>query len=186
MDSRTDVTLVLDYHFCDLTPLNKPKGEIVAELVEPYPIELIFKDLFERFAVVVAVTGLAGHAFGSWKSRETHQMWLKDFLPKRVKNIGYDSSLVGCEKSESELSDYRRNFIQQLENSRSAVEVYTASIYKFGLYAVMVILTRQTRPIIFLGHSMGGILILQVSTFMCRNSFPNSHSWATDANRVET
>jgi hypothetical protein len=77
---------------------------------------------------VVAVTGLAGHAFGSWRSRETHKMWLKDFLPKDVKNVrimtyGYDSRLVELKKSEPRLTDYRRNFIQQLENSRSSAKV---------------------------------------------------------------
>ncbi|KAF8539938.1 hypothetical protein BDD12DRAFT_980660 [Trichophaea hybrida] len=120
-----DVFLVIDSHFYDLTPLNSPEGSIVAD--------------------VVAVTGLAGHAFGSWRSRETHQMWLKDFLPQDIKNVrimtyGYDSSLVGSGRGDTRLVDYRRNFIQQLENARSMVE---------------------SRPIIFLGHSLGGILILQ-------------------------
>jgi hypothetical protein len=78
---------------------------------------------------VIAVTGLAGHAFGSWKSRETQQMWLKDLLPHDVRNIrimsyGYDSSLVGHDKAaENRLLDYQRHFIQQLENARSSVPV---------------------------------------------------------------
>ncbi|KAF8242573.1 hypothetical protein K440DRAFT_481581, partial [Wilcoxina mikolae CBS 423.85] len=104
---------------------------------------------------IVAVTGLAGHAFGSWRSRQTHRMWLKDFLPKDLKNIrimtyGYDSRLAGA-KTNSRLIDYRRNFLQQLENARSSAE---------------------NRPIIFVGHSLGGILILQVS--VCVESFRNS------------
>ncbi|KAI9769491.1 MAG: hypothetical protein M1840_003968 [Geoglossum simile] len=124
-DNKPEVLLVLDCHFHDLTPLNNPEDEIVAD--------------------VVAVTGLAGHAFGSWRSRETHQMWLMDFLPNYVENIrimsyGYDSSLVGDCESESGLFDYRRTFIQQLENSRGSDE---------------------SRPIIFIAHSMGGILVLQ-------------------------
>jgi hypothetical protein len=77
---------------------------------------------------VVAVTGLAGHALESWRSRETHELWLQDFLPNDVKNIrimiyGYDSNLAGGEKSDMRLVDYRRNFIQQLENSRSVTKV---------------------------------------------------------------
>ncbi|KAF8540115.1 hypothetical protein BDD12DRAFT_777518, partial [Trichophaea hybrida] len=128
-----DDHLVIDSHFYELTPLNSPEGSVIAD--------------------VVAVTGLAGHAFGSWRSRETHQMWLKDFLPKDIKNIrvmtyGYDSSLVGLGRSDMRLVDYRRNFIQQLENSRS---------------------TAKSRPIIFLGHSLGGILILQALVESNRN-----------------
>jgi hypothetical protein len=75
---------------------------------------------------VVAVTGLAEHAFGSWRSRETREMWLKNFLPYNFKNIrnmtyGYDSSLVGG--GDTRLSDCRRNFIEQFENCRTSAEV---------------------------------------------------------------
>lgn len=77
---------------------------------------------------MIAVTGLAGHAFGSWRSRETGQMWLNDWLPHDVKNIrvmsyGYDSRLVAEEGGENRLLDYQRLFIQDIENSRSSVMV---------------------------------------------------------------
>jgi hypothetical protein len=39
----TTVLLVIDCHFHDLTPLNTPEGEIVAELVAFYNLELTFK-----------------------------------------------------------------------------------------------------------------------------------------------
>ena len=47
------------------------------------------------------MTGLAGHAFGSWMLSRTHsrtQMWLRDYLPKKISNIkvliyGYPSGL---------------------------------------------------------------------------------------------
>jgi hypothetical protein len=49
---------------------------------------------------IIAVPGLASHALGSFKSRNEHSVWLRDFLPNDVKNIrvllyGYDSTLVG-------------------------------------------------------------------------------------------
>jgi len=77
---------------------------------------------------VIAVTGLAGNAFGSWRNRETQQMWLKDFLPRDVQNIrimtyGYDSRLVGQRKAENRLLDHQRLLIQDIENARSSVEV---------------------------------------------------------------
>jgi hypothetical protein len=78
---------------------------------------------------VIAVTGLAGHAFESWRNRETHQMWLKDFLPYNVKNIrimtyGYDSRLVGHDGAvEMRVLDFQRHFIQQLQNARNSVLV---------------------------------------------------------------
>ena len=76
---------------------------------------------------VVAITGLGGHAFGSWLSRTKtgrpidRPMWLRDFLPQRFPNArimtyGYDSSLK--ESSGANITDYRRGFIQCLRNSR--------------------------------------------------------------------
>jgi len=77
---------------------------------------------------VIAVTGLAGHVFGSWRNRETLQMWLKDFLPYDIPNLrvltyGYDSSLAGTSRTDSRLLDYQRNFIRAIENARSSVQV---------------------------------------------------------------
>jgi tartrate dehydratase beta subunit/fumarate hydratase class I family protein len=77
----------------------------------------------------VAVTGLAGHAFGSWRNRETRLMWLKDFLPQDIKNTrimtyGYDSRLLGPETTSMRMSDYRGNFIEQLQNSRRSAKVF--------------------------------------------------------------
>jgi hypothetical protein len=73
------------------------------------------------------VTGLAGHAYGSWKSRESGQMWLQDFLPEDFPNIrimyfGYDSR-IEAKRETSRMIDYGRNFIQQLHNVRSSEEV---------------------------------------------------------------
>jgi len=56
-------------------------------------------------------------------------MWLQDFLPKDFKNVrimayGYNSSIIGPERSETRMIDYRRNFIEQLETSRKLAKVY--------------------------------------------------------------
>jgi hypothetical protein len=76
---------------------------------------------------VIAITGLGGHAYGSWRSRAMmdrsvdRPMWLRDFLPLAVTGIrimtyGYDSSLRT--PNGANLTDYRRNFIECLQNSR--------------------------------------------------------------------
>ncbi|KAF8244089.1 hypothetical protein K440DRAFT_559851, partial [Wilcoxina mikolae CBS 423.85] len=93
---------------------------------------------------VIAITGLGGHAFGSWRNRKTRAMWLHEFLPQQLENIrimtyGYDSSLK--DPNGANLTDYRRGFIEQLENAR---------------------VNCPKRPLIFIGHSLGGILVLQV------------------------
>ena len=80
-----------------------------------------------RIHSVIAITGLGGHAFGSWRSHFSTEypldrpMWLRDFLPQRfpdarVMTYGYDSSLR--ESNGANITDYRRGFIQCLRNSR--------------------------------------------------------------------
>lgn len=50
----------------------------------------------------IAITGLGGHAFGSFKERGGSHMWLRDSLPHdlpgaRILIYGYDSHLVGSQ-----------------------------------------------------------------------------------------
>ncbi|KAF8543181.1 hypothetical protein BDD12DRAFT_874965 [Trichophaea hybrida] len=148
--SETATLLNIDSQFYSLTPLNVPVGEAVAD--------------------VIAVTGLAGHAFGSWRNRETNKMWLKDLLPHDVQNIrimsyGYNSSLLGDGKADNRLLDHQRLFIQDIENARSSV--------------------KKNRPIIFIGHSLGGILILQVSVFCLRNPISKAQAHVAPESLIE-
>ena len=74
---------------------------------------------------IIAVTGLGGHAYGSWRNRESNNMWLHDFLPNRFKNVrimtyGYDSKLTGEPKTENRLLDYKRHFINMIKNARNS------------------------------------------------------------------
>jgi hypothetical protein len=73
---------------------------------------------FSNFLIVrsiVAVTGLAGHAFGSWKERGGNMMWLRDFLPNgfprsRIFTYGNDS-VVENSASNSSILDYSRQLL---------------------------------------------------------------------------
>ncbi|KAF8253373.1 hypothetical protein K440DRAFT_679374 [Wilcoxina mikolae CBS 423.85] len=105
--SGREVVLSTDSHFYDFTPLNAPEGDI--------------------FADVIAVTGLAGHAFGSWRNHESCKMWLQDFLPHDIKNIrimtyGYNTNLIG-KTTNLTMLDYVKHMIQELEKVRGSSEV---------------------------------------------------------------
>lgn len=75
---------------------------------------------------IIAVTGLAAHAFGSW-AHSAQNMWLRDYLPRDVSNArillyGYPSQLQG-NISRSILSDHSTNLIQRLLTMRESAKV---------------------------------------------------------------
>jgi hypothetical protein len=112
-----DSDIVIDSNFYGLTPLNSLAREIAAD--------------------VVAVTGLAGHAFGSWKNRTSKRMWLRDFLSKDIPNLrvmtyGYKSNLVGDITDDFQtLLDYTKDLIHALETVRRSDEVFYYSQWPF-------------------------------------------------------
>ncbi|RYO96491.1 hypothetical protein DL765_011580 [Monosporascus sp. GIB2] len=67
---------------------------------------------------VIAVPGLGSHALGSWKSPNSDEVWLRDFLPKDVPNIrvllyGYDTTLPGSLSKQS-IEDLGGAFLEQI------------------------------------------------------------------------
>lgn len=75
----------------------------------------------------MAVTGLAGHAYGSWKSREGTFMWLQDSLPfelghsVRVMIYGYNTTLTETTRRVDVLDELAESFVGRLISSRSQV-----------------------------------------------------------------
>ena len=93
----------------------------------------------------IAISGLGGHAFGSWKDRNSHYMWLRDALPHdlpgaRVLTYGYDTRLAESSNFQN-LEDIALTFRASLRIalSRSPPE----------------------RPLIFIAHSLGGLVLKQ-------------------------
>jgi hypothetical protein len=77
-------------------------------------------------ASVIAVTGLAGHAYGSWAHADEH-MWLRDYLPKdapnaRILTYGYPSMLQEG-SSFSILQDHTSTFLHRLIDMRETAQV---------------------------------------------------------------
>ncbi|PTB43001.1 hypothetical protein M441DRAFT_45014 [Trichoderma asperellum CBS 433.97] len=115
--------LKVDLDFFGLTPLADPLHDIAVD--------------------IIAVTGLAGHAFGSWKSKKEPDMWLRDFLPEAVPNAriltyGYDTKLPGSQ-SESSIPDLSRRLLESIKTIRSG--------------------HTRNRPLILIGHSLGGLVV---------------------------
>ena len=103
-----DQTLTFDIHFHGLTALNTSRSK---------------KDAVD----CVAVCGLEGHAFGSFKEKGTSYMWLRDSLPKDLPNLrvllyGYESRLEGSDSNQN-ISVIADSFISHLSILRPRLKV---------------------------------------------------------------
>ncbi|ETR97188.1 hypothetical protein M419DRAFT_92340 [Trichoderma reesei RUT C-30] len=112
---------------------------------------------------IVALSGLGGHAFGSFRERKGTHMWLRDSLPghvtsetdgkpmARVMVYGYESA-VAKSKCMQNIEDLSTTFHNSLLASVGA---------------------SPTRPIILIGHSLGGLIIKQSLITMSRSKIPD-------------
>ncbi|KAI9660882.1 MAG: hypothetical protein M1821_009209 [Bathelium mastoideum] len=117
--------LVFDTNFEGLTPLRS------------------FWSESQHTVDIIAVPGLGGHAFGSFKVRGGEYMWLRDQLPNDLENAqiylyGYDSHLV---ESDS---------FQDIHILAVGLRTSISRLKDF-----------PPRPILFIAHSLGGLLVKQ-------------------------
>ncbi|KAK0761662.1 hypothetical protein N5P37_005644, partial [Trichoderma harzianum] len=121
-----NVDINFDQHFFGFTQLYTPKAD--------KPVT----------ADVIAITGLDGHAYGSWRGRgNLGRMWLRHFLSQdlpycRTMTYGYNSKLSTC--GIDTIMDYSRGLMEALKKIRNTEEL-------------------RQRPLFFIAHSFGGIIL---------------------------
>ncbi|BCR85742.1 esterase/lipase family protein [Aspergillus chevalieri] len=111
---------------------------------------------------IVAVHGLNGNAMMTWTARAENICWLNhpEFLPKYIRNArvlvwGYNanvSSITGATSS-NRILQHAQTLVHQLEADR---DLENAS----------------TRPIIFLCHSLGGIIVKRAIAYSASRKAP--------------
>jgi surfactin synthase thioesterase subunit len=129
----------VDSAFLGITPLSSPAGAVVD---------------------VVAITGLGGHAMGSFRSTDGSFLWLRDVLPKtlpeaRILTYGYDTALLK-NKSKESIRDLAKVFLDALSGFRYGTQT-------------------QRRPLCFIGHSLGGVVLKEALAIADLNQDTNSH-----------
>ncbi|KAK5713276.1 hypothetical protein LTR17_017691 [Elasticomyces elasticus] len=98
---------------------------------------------------LVAVTGLGGHALGSFRSADGTFVWLRDALPSdvpqaRILTYGYDTTPVKNQSKET-IHDLAAAFLDRLDSFRRATGT-------------------ERRPVCFLVHSLGGLVLKEALT----------------------
>jgi hypothetical protein len=98
------------------------------------------------------VHGLGGHWLQTWQ-HDNGQVWLRDFLPgqlrqadvrARIMSFGYNANTTFT-KAVGGISDQAMMLLDRLEGRRMRKD-------------------EQQRPILFLAHSLGGLVVKKVSS----------------------
>ncbi|CAH0057911.1 unnamed protein product [Clonostachys solani] len=106
---------------------------------------------------IVTVHGLGGHAYGSFKHRGRHYMWLNDALHVDLCNIAPSKEFPEGIKPRILLYGHDSHIqqsqtFQSLEDLATELKVLLRGVRRHD----------PTRPLIFIGHSLGGLLIKQL------------------------
>jgi hypothetical protein len=129
-----NVDVNFDCHFFGFTQLYDtiPGRPITAEY--HLPPRICDYKANARSSSIVAITGLDGHAYGSWRGKgNLGRMWLRDFLSKdlpqcRTMIYGYNSKLLS--RGVHTIMDYGREFLERIKRVRYTKEV-THSVTSF-------------------------------------------------------
>lgn len=105
---------------------------------------------------ILAISGLGSHPFGSFVHKEDGNMWLTDNLPRdipaaRVMIFGYESELP-----------HSRSHVQ-LDDLAGPLQIAISQILR----------SDKRRPLLLIGHSLGGLLVKQALIRIAEPGFEN-------------
>lgn len=138
-----DSAMALDYHFEGITTLHVPEPESHKVEYVPNRLREVTGTTFLTNRSVIAISGLGGHAFGSFKANGKAYMWLRDSLPKRL------------EIARIMVYGYKLD----VANSTSS---QTITDLAFDFRKTILPLAGTRRPTIIIAHSLGGLVVKQV------------------------
>ncbi|KAK2788839.1 hypothetical protein FQN53_003026 [Emmonsiellopsis sp. PD_33] len=128
-------------------------------------------------ADIIAITGLDGHAFGSWRGRgKLRRMWLRDFLSQdlprcRTMIYGYNSKLAT--HGVDTIMDYGRMFLEEIKQVRDTAECIIQAAHTNGDdHPTISSLLRATYGFLLFGIPHKGLVIDDIKRMLGED---NSH-----------
>ncbi|SPO04568.1 related to ankyrin [Cephalotrichum gorgonifer] len=142
-----------EYYTATLVSSERPVGL-------KYPIDSTFIGITPLFDAddaavdIIAVHGLGSHAIGGFKAKDSNNVWIRDFLPRgvpaaRVLTYGSDTAITEKDTKYS-IKDLARDFLDSCKAFREDTQT-------------------SQRPIIFIGHSLGGLVIKEALSMSLKN-----------------
>lgn len=105
---------------------------------------------------IVAIAGFGGQAIGSFRSRDGLSVWLRDFGPKDVPQARFITYGYKCNTGPNDgIYDLARTFLDGLAAFRHRTQT-------------------KTRPLVFVCHGLGGVLLKQ-ALVICNQSKEAEH-----------
>ena len=131
----------VDKDFIGFTPLSDPDGANVD---------------------IVAVTGLGGHALGSFRSADGTSVWLRDFAPEDVPRArfityGYDTAVVASDSNQG-IRELAHTLLDELTEFRRSTQT-------------------QQRSLLFVCHSLGGVVLKEALVMSSKATEPKQKDW---------
>lgn len=96
---------------------------------------------------IVAVHGLNGDAIRTWTETRSKKLWLQDFLPASI-------------EGGTRVMSFRYNAAAAFGNTTATVRDYASDLLG-SLVARRANVNETARPIVFVAHSLGGIIVKQ-------------------------
>ncbi|KAL7916459.1 hypothetical protein GGI35DRAFT_466067 [Trichoderma velutinum] len=98
---------------------------------------------------VIAVSGLGGHAYGSFKDKNGNYMWLQDALPSDLINPQSNRPMARVMIYGHKSNVYKSRSVQDIDDLSTALHSNLLALIQ----------APRTRPIILMGHSLGGLIV---------------------------
>jgi hypothetical protein len=111
---------------------------------------------------IIAVTGLGGHALGSFRSADGLSVWLRDFAPEdipraRFITYGYDTAVVASDSNQG-IRELAHTLLDELTEFRRSTQT-------------------QRRSLLFVCHSLGGVVLKEALVMSSKATEPKQKEW---------